>query len=378
MAYFGDKEINELLLGRISAGDFPSAVYLVGRGRDVCFSNSLGLAVVVPEEMTAASDTIYDLASLTKVLVTTLLAAVLVDRGQLQLDTPLCEILPVNSSSTNGRTTILELATHTSGLPAWKPLYLIADSREDVLARILAMEPERGQGVVYSDLNFILLASVIEELTGNRIDEAAADLVFRPLGLKDTCFCPSPELRRRIAASEEGNRFERETCHNEGYLEGEAALERADRWLRKALIWGEVHDGNAYFMSGVAGHAGLFSTAGDVFVLARQFLPDISSLLGPEACKLFSHNFTPQGAEDRSFGFQLASTKDSTAGSCLSPQSFGHLGFTGTSLWIDPARQATFILLTNRTHDHELPLVNINSVRRKFHDLACAAIERNS
>jgi CubicO group peptidase (beta-lactamase class C family) len=130
-------------------------------------------------------------------------------------------------------------------------------------------------------------------------------------------------------------------------------------------------------MGGVAGHAGLFSTATDVFKIALQFLPEHTKLLKPETCELFTTNFTRQMNEDRSFAFQLASTKDSTAGTSLPPQSFGHNGFTGTSLWIDPTNDRVFVLLTNRTHAHPLPFVNINGVRRRFHDLAVEALHKN-
>ncbi|MBX7061336.1 MAG: serine hydrolase [Pyrinomonadaceae bacterium] len=378
MTHFSERSINGLLESRIDAGDFPSAVYLVGRGDEVVFSDALGNAVVVPEVIPAELATIYDLASLTKVLVTTLLATIMIDRGELAIETGLSDVLPESIGSPNHNTTILELATHTSGLPAWRPLYLLAEDRADVLSVVLSTPATPVRDVVYSDLNFILLSFVIERLTGKRIDEAAAEFIFKPLGLKDTGYRPSVELRQRIAASENGNRFERETCENEGYLASDEAKRRAERWLRKEPIWGEVHDGNAYFMDGVVGHAGLFSTVNETFEIAKQFHSATSSLLKPETCRLFSRDFTAGKAEDRSFGFQLTSTKDSTAGTCLSPQSFGHLGFTGTSLWIDPIRQAAFILLTNRTHDHDLPLVNINSVRRRFHDLACKALDRNS
>ena len=123
-------------------------------------------------------------------------------------------------------------------------------------------------------------------------------------------------------------------------------------------------------MGGVAGHAGLFSTARETFKIAQQFLPNYSTLLKPGTCELFTTNFTEGMNEDRSLAFQLASTPDSTAGTKMSPESFGHLGFTGTSLWIDPVKDRVFILLTNRTHNRALPFENINSVRRKFHDLS--------
>jgi len=176
-------------------------------------------------------------------------------------------------------------------------------------------------------------------------------------------------------------------CMEKGYLSGGdvTVKERAEKYpladagysaFRDDYIWGKVHDGNAYFMGGVAGHAGLFSTAEEVFKIAQQFLPNRTQLLGPETCELFRTNFTKGMNEDRSFAFQLASTKDSTAGTKMSPESFGHNGFTGTSLWIDPVKERVFILLTNRTHDHPLPFVNINSIRRRFHDLAIDALNK--
>jgi CubicO group peptidase (beta-lactamase class C family) len=140
------------------------------------------------------------------------------------------------------------------------------------------------------------------------------------------------------------------------------------------LIWGEVHDGNAYFLGGAAGHAGLFSTASEVFQLAQQFIADASQLLTPATCKLFRQNMTEDLEEARSLAWQLASTKDSTAGTDLPPDSFGHNGFTGTSVWIDAEHARVFVLLTNRTHARALPFANINAVRRRFNSLATAEI----
>jgi CubicO group peptidase (beta-lactamase class C family) len=141
------------------------------------------------------------------------------------------------------------------------------------------------------------------------------------------------------------------------------------------LIWGEVHDGNAYFLGGAAGHAGLFSTASETFLLAQQFLRDTTKLLRPESCDMFRLNMTAGLEEARSIGWQLAETKDSTGGTDLPRDSFGHNGFTGTSLWIDPVHQRVFILLTNRTHAHALPFANINAVRREFHSLALKSLK---
>ena len=139
---------------------------------------------------------------------------------------------------------------------------------------------------------------------------------------------------------------------------------------RDYQIWGEVHDGNCWFMNGVSGHAGLFSTVEETFKIAQQFLANQTTLLKPETCRLFRTNFTPGLNEARSIAFQLAETPESTASKALSKDSFGHLGFTGTSLWIEPETERIFILLTNRTHARALPFVNINSVRRRFHEIA--------
>jgi CubicO group peptidase (beta-lactamase class C family) len=193
-----------------------------------------------------------------------------------------------------------------------------------------------------------------------------------PLSLASTCFRPALENKPRIAASEFGNQYEQQTC-----IDKYPEIRTPDFAFRTQTIWGEVHDGNAYFMGGVAGHAGLFSTAEEVFKIAQQFLPNYTQLLNPKTCELFRTNFTKGMNEDRSFAFQLASTEGSTAGTKMSPESFGHNGFTGTSLWIDPTKQRVFVLLTNRTHNHPLPFVNINSVRRDFHDIAIDLLDED-
>ena len=176
-------------------------------------------------------------------------------------------------------------------------------------------------------------------------------------------------MQAGIAACETGNAYERETS-------GTAAQDYKN-W-REGLIWGTVHDGNAYFLGGAAGHAGLFSTAQETLMLASQFVRSQTRLLKPATCELFHQNMTPGLEEARSFAWQLAETKDSAAGLDLPGESFGHSGFTGTSCWIDPEHERIFILLTNRTHAHALPFTNINSVRRRFHSLAVAALDKSS
>jgi len=371
-------EISAFLQSRIDANDFPSAVYLVAENGEIRYRDALGYAVVEPERIPARLDTIYDLASLTKVLVTGLLAAILVENGRLKLNDPFLKYLDPLNASDKRHITLREILTHRSGFISWLPFYLLVSERSEVLAEILKTPlTEDRDRVLYSDLNFLTLMFMLERLLDEPIDESAKRMIFEPLGLGDTFFNPPIELRQRIAASETGNEYERQTCVDLGF-DAVPPKDGTQSALRTRPIWGEVHDGNAYFMGGVAGHAGLFGTAEDVLKIAMQFLPRYTRLLEPDTCDLFTTNFTSGMNEHRSFAFQLASMPDSTAGKLMSPQSFGHLGFTGTSLWIDPVKERVFILLTNRTHNHPLPFVNINSVRRRFHDLAIAALDRNS
>lgn len=372
-------EISAFLQQHIDANDFPSAVYLVAERGEIRFRDALGFAVVDDEQFSAKTDTVYDLASLTKVLVTGLLAAKLVERGEISLDDTVSKVLPDIDAKDHSAVTLRQLLTHTSGLPAWKPFYLLATSASEITDVILKADSSPTDAGVYSDLGFILLGRIVEYLSQRTLDSLFLEEVSGPLELApwDVAFNPIRDvLLTRIAASENGNGHERCVCEELGFLSG-MPKEDADRYFRDGMIWGEVHDGNAYFMGGVSGHAGLFATAEDVFKIALQFLPRYTSLLKPDTCELFRTNCTPGMNEHRSFAFQLASTPESTAGSLMSPQSFGHLGFTGTSLWIDPVKERIFVLLTNRTHNHPLPFVNINSVRRRFHDLAITALDGN-
>ena len=357
---------------------------------------ALGHSVIEPELIEAQKDTIYDLASLTKVLVTGLLCARLVENAEID---PLDKLSTYfNEFDTEKKRNVLlrNLLTHTSGFQPWVPFYLAENApsidshhymgmTNESINRFILSEigirtlayPSNSK-VDYSDLNFLALGFLIERIFGTSLYNLSNTEYFMRLGLARTFMGGEDSLRREIAASEKGNAFEKKTCIDLGYLKPPAYAGGTDKHFRTETIWGEVHDNNAYFMGGVAGHAGLFSTAEEVFKIAQQFLPNYTSLLKPETCELFRTNFTAGMNEHRSFAFQLASTPDSTAGTKMSPESFGHLGFTGTSMWIDPIKERVFILLTNRTHNHSLPFVNINSVRRRFHDLAIDFLDQNS
>jgi CubicO group peptidase (beta-lactamase class C family) len=372
-----EETISAMLAERIAAGDFPSAVYLVAERGSERFSDALGDAVREPEKHPATFDTIFDLASLTKPLVTGMLTALLVERNLVGFDSPVSEYLREFDVDDKRGVTIRHLLTHTSGLPAWRPLYLLREGRRERVLDVIASQPleqKPGARVVYSDLGFITLGLLAERVTSLKLAELARREIFDPLELKRTFFNPEKSIRTEVAACESGgNAYERGMCMIEP---GTSATTTSLGHWRAQTIWGEVHDGNAFFLGGAAGHAGLFSTASETLRLAEQFLPRTTALLKHETCRLFRTNLTEGLNEARSFAWQLAATHESTAGPRLPPESFGHLGFTGTSCWIDPTSERIFILLTNRTHARTLPFVNINGVRRRFHTLAVEALER--
>lgn len=366
-----EASISPFLKQRIASGDFPSAAYVVAEHGQIVFSDALGHSVLEPYRIQATAETIYDLASLTKPLITTLLCARRIMLGELTLDSSVLHYLPEFDRTDKQSITVRELLTHSAGLPAWKPLYILAQGEQErAIGSIadLALVYKPGTRVIYSDLGFIALGFLLERLTGKPLIQLAREEIIKALSLTGTFFNPEKALQTGIAACETGNAYERETCQQTGAGE-------YGNW-RESLIWGEVHDGNAYFLGGAAGHAGLFSNVRETFILANQFLPGQSSLLDSKTCELFRLNMTAGLDEARSIGWQLADTRDSTAGPALPTDSYGHTGFTGTSCWIDPQHERVFILLTNRTHGRSLPFVNINSVRREFHGMAVAALDR--
>lgn len=364
-------EVSNFLSERIAAGDFPSAVYVISDKGRVAFSDALGNAVVEPYSIAASFDTIYDLASLTKPLVTGLLCAKRIEAGELTLDSAVAHYLPEFERTDRQMITVRHLLTHTSGLPAWRPLYILAEGERDRTVGVIAneaLEYQPGSRVLYTDLGFIVLGFLLERLTGKRLARLAQAEIIERLKLERSFFNPEVALQTGIAACETGNAYERETSRATG------AAEYSD-W-REHVIWGEVHDGNAYFLGGAAGHAGLFSTAAETLQLASQCVAGQSELLKSQTCsELFSSNMTAGLNEARSVSWQLAVTHGSAAGPALPLNSYGHSGFTGTSCWIDSNHERVFILLTNRTHARSLPFVNINSVRRQFHTLAVAGLE---
>jgi serine-type D-Ala-D-Ala carboxypeptidase len=321
---------------------YPGAVAAVLFRGETVLRQAVGLAAHTPEKRPATPETIYDLASLTKVVATTPLILQATTEGRLGLDDPLAEHVPESPRSFG--ITLRHLLTHTSGLPAWIPFYVEVGGSEAIVRRASTISPTAAPGtqVTYSDLGFILLGEVARRVLAAPLDTLVRARLFDPLGMDDTGYLPPPERRERIAPTEDGTAIEQG-------MAGEAG--RRYTWRRR-LIWGEVHDSNAYAMGGVAGHAGLFGTADDLVAYARMWL---ATGRGPHgsilSSSLVTEATTPQtaGLALRGLGWALSGPQG-WWGDNLSPRAFGHTGFTGTALVLDPEHDLAIIFLTNAVH----------------------------
>src|SRR2546427_1853431 len=266
-----EPNISAMLLSRIDSGDFPSAVYVVAEHRRAVFTDVLGDAVREPENRPATLETIYDLASLTKPLITGLICAQLLELGELTLDSSVANYLLEFDRPDKNRITIRELLTHTSGLPAWRPLYLLAVEKESALASIAneTLDARPGEQVIYSDLGFIVLGFLLERLMGSRLDELALNRIVKPLELQHTFFNPAAATRTGVAPCETGNAYERDMCEKSFSVESIASYHG---W-RKEVVWGDVHDGNAHFLGGTAGDGRCFSYPATNVAFAYQMQP---------------------------------------------------------------------------------------------------------
>jgi serine-type D-Ala-D-Ala carboxypeptidase len=338
----GHFAIDRFLQHEIDVGSFPGAVYAIGNPHEIEYENALGNSVSVPLRIRAAIDTIYDCASITKPLITTALVLQAVAEGRIALD-----------DSFEGFR-YRDLLTHTSGLRAWLPLY----SYPDYLAAILENGPEyeRRTRVVYSDLNFVLLWLALQRLYGDYVALANERIINR-LKLSDAMFRPPPTLKPRIAATEWGQRWEVGMCADRSIrFEG----------FREGLLWGETHDGNSHYAGGTAGNAGLFATARAVYRIAQGWIE--GTLVPRELLEAAITNYTPGLEENRGLGWILSYPNHNATG-MLSPRAFGHTGFTGTSVFIDPERERVMVLLTNRVHPVAGPIA-MQKIRGHFHRLA--------
>ncbi len=340
--------------------EFAGAVVLVQHDGQIVLHDSIGWAVKVPEtERTPMTlETIFDLASITKVVATTPAILHLIAQNKVGLDEPLATYIPEFGDEDQKRDiTIRNLLSHSSGIASWRGPYTTGSGINHYIADIAASQPEAEPNtrVAYSCLGFILLGEVVRRVSGSPLNEYAEQHVFQPLGMTDTSYLPDPKLRDRIAATEVGNVHEHPM----------AEVAPVEGW-RNYPIRGEVHDGNAWYgLQGVSGNAGAFGTATDLLRYANMWLNggelnDVR-LLPEDIVREATREQTGLGDpnERRGLGWQMVpypETEETMAsGRGLSPNAYGHTGFTGTSMWIDPDRDLISIILTNRVH----PAVNM-------------------
>lgn len=352
--------IREFLGARIGEGRMAGAAWWVGPAGGAPRSGGVvGQATNVPRPEPLLPSTPFDLASLTKPLATAPLAVLLEDEGLLELAAPLQKYLPELAHTPLGQRPLLALARHSAGLAAWQPLYLEARSREGyvaaIAARPAAVEPGR---VLYSDLGYILLGIALERAAGRGLDQLFRERISAPLGIARTAFATTDREFGDAAATELGNAHERTMAGTAG--------ERYP-W-RTHLLRGEVHDANAHALGGAAGHAGLFGPIDEVARLAGEILSPTRLRLSPAA----RARLLDAGPEGRTVGWVTAA-QSSAARGILVDDAPGHTGFTGTSVWLDPARAAVMVLLTNRVHP-AVPPASFQGVRRGFHRLAVQAL----
>ncbi|CAM4179167.1 serine hydrolase domain-containing protein [Lederbergia lenta] len=325
-----ETEVYRFLANEIDQGNIPGAsIYISHQGMKV-MKKSIGYRALTPKKLSIEGDTIFDIASLTKIVSTLTACLQLIDKGEIRLDDKIAYFIPAFAANGKTEITIKHLLTHTSGLPAHRPFYKEALKVAEVVDRICAerLVSPVGDRVIYSDLGFILLSTVIEKVTDQSFNEYVSAKILNPLDMQDTGFNPSFN-QERFAATEYS-----EKLNNYKY--------------------GIVHDENAEAMGGISGHAGIFSTIQDLAKFTSMIENDGvykgKRIISKAALALSKRNFTSFDQEARGLGWQIKSAGASSSGDLFSSQSYGHTGFTGTSIWFDPKIQLHVILLTNRVH----------------------------
>ncbi len=346
----------ELLQRAISNHAFPAYAAAVTHQGKLVALKAMGHFTYEPQSPEVSTASIFDLASVTKAVATTTMAMILYQRGLLDLEAPVTAIIPEFAGTDPRRQEITfhQLLAHSSGLPAYEKLFLRVHSRDELLQAALAtaLTSEPGARAEYSDIGFIILGAALERIADEPLDRFCRREIFGPLGMTQTTFNPHASVRSAIPPTAD------------------------DRTFRHRIIQGEVQDENASVLGGVAGHAGLFSSAQDLALFAHAMLNAGRPILRPETLALFTRREPSPAGKSRALGWDTPSTP-SQAGRHFSPASFGHLGYTGTSLWIDPTRQLSVALLTNRTWP-DCANQAIKLVRPKFHDAVVETLEPKS
>jgi CubicO group peptidase (beta-lactamase class C family) len=353
--------IHTAVRASLQRNDCPGAVVLVIHDDKVVFRKAFGSRAVKPEEVPMTPDTVFDMASLTKPFATGSSIMLLMDQGKLGPADPVSKHWPAFAANGKETITVEHLLLHTSGLIADNPIADYADGRAKAIERIANLKPLEAPGTRfrYSDVNFIVLGELVERLGGMPLDAYAKKNVFAPLKMNDTGFNPNETLKRRVAPT--------------GLREMKTIL-------------GEVHDPRAFRMGGVAGHAGLFSTADDMARYCRMLLNggelDGTRILSEKTVKLFteprevpvaSKTAVAKGA--RSYGWDVDTSYSAPRGELFKKgEGFGHTGFTGTSVWIDPGSKTAVIVLTNRVHPDDKG--NVTRLRREIGTIVARAVAK--
>lgn len=343
----------DILAEALDAKAFPGCSAAVTFRGQLVIGTAMGRFTYDAASPAATMSSIFDIASVSKVVATTAMAMILYERGILDLEAPIAAIVPEFLSDDRNRAhvTVRMLLAHTSGLPAYEKLFLYNTNREELLhaAFVTDLVSAPGTRAEYSDIGFIILGVALERLADEPLDTFCQREVFGPLAMSHTTFNPGPAMRERIAPTAD------------------------DRSFRRRIIQGEVQDENANVLGGIAGHAGLFSTAGDLALFAHAMLNEGYPILRPETVRLFTQREEMPAGTSRALGWDTPSSP-SQSGRHFGPRSFGHLGYTGTSLWIDPERHLSITLLTNRTWP-DCQNQAIKRVRPLFHDAVIEALE---
>lgn len=349
--------VDQMIRDAIRDTVFPGACLLVAKDGKILYEKSFGRLTYSRSSSEVTSGTIYDIASLTKVIATTTAVMLCIDKGLFNLDDKVSEYIPEFGVNGKEAITIRNLLLHNSGLSAFKPYYKEFNSANEVINSIYSssLDYPLGSKMVYSDLGFITLAKIVEKVTKKSFDVFCTEEIFKPLGMKDTKFNPNKSNLTKIAPTE------------------------LDTYWRNRLVHGTVHDETAALLNGVAGHAGLFSTAKDISHLLQMLLQNGfyqgRQIVKKETVELFTKKQSAQST--RALGWDTKDEKGSSAGKLFSVLSFGHTGFTGTSVWVDPSRDLFVVLLTNRVYPTRENRKLI-PFRGRLHDAVINALENTN
>ena len=360
------KAVDDLVAKATAEGVFPGAAYAVGHKGKVVHRRAQGRHTYCPESQATREDTVWDLASVSKVVGTTTGAMWLFDHGKLDFEQPVTEILPEFGQNDKSKITIRNLLTHDSGLVAFRGYHLTSKTPEEVISKIFAekLAFPTGSKMVYSDLGMITFGKIVESLSGREFTAFLNEAVFQPLEMGTTLYDPVLQIRQKCAPTEEIPAWRA----NLRKLRGRDTDEIRRIELQpdgSSYIKGEVHDPNAMVLGGIAGHAGLFSTLDDLCRYMAMILKKGDGQIKKETVELFTKQ--QSNASSRGLGWDTNEGHRASAGSLFSEKSFGHTGYTGTSIWGDAEDDTFVVLLTNRVH----PTSENGKLipwRAKFHD----------